>query len=177
MYQHCFPVTIGNVIFASTSGSVAIGLSSPGARLDVRAQGALSTDIAFRVRNSADTRNFLTVNGAGDVFNNGAQGVSGNAFFGENTGRSTTGLYNCFFGLEAGRDNSTGTNNSFFGVEAGRINSSASFNSFYGIQAGRSTTTGSYNSFFGGGAGYSNGGGTYNAFFGNAAGSGNTSGS
>lgn len=143
--------------------------------LEIKAKN--NSDIVFRVRNSTDTRNFLTVNGAGDVFNNGAQGVSGNAFFGENTGRSTTGLYNCFFGLEAGRDNSTGTNNSFFGVEAGRVNSSASFNSFYGIQAGRSTTTGSYNSFFGSGAGYSNGGGTYNAFFGNAAGSGNTSGS
>jgi hypothetical protein len=32
-------------------------------RLDVRAQGALSTDIAFRVRNSADTRNLITVRG------------------------------------------------------------------------------------------------------------------
>lgn len=32
-------------------------------RLDVRSQGALSTDIAFRVRNSADTRNLITVRG------------------------------------------------------------------------------------------------------------------
>jgi len=32
-------------------------------RLDVRAQGALSTDIAFRVRNSADTADILTVRG------------------------------------------------------------------------------------------------------------------
>ena len=32
-------------------------------RLDVRAQGALSTDIAFRVRNSADTLNLFAVNG------------------------------------------------------------------------------------------------------------------
>jgi hypothetical protein len=42
-----------------------IGTSTPGARLDVRAQGALSTDIAFRVRNSADTADILTVNGDG----------------------------------------------------------------------------------------------------------------
>jgi hypothetical protein len=34
-------------------------------RLDVRAQGALSTDIAFRVRNSADTANLLTQQGDG----------------------------------------------------------------------------------------------------------------
>jgi hypothetical protein len=32
-------------------------------RLDVRAQGALSTDIAFRVRNSADSATFFTVRG------------------------------------------------------------------------------------------------------------------
>jgi hypothetical protein len=34
-------------------------------RLDVRAQGALSTDIAFRVRNSADTADIFSVNGNG----------------------------------------------------------------------------------------------------------------
>jgi hypothetical protein len=36
-------------------------------RLDVRAQGALSTDIAFRVRNSADTYNILEVKGDGNI--------------------------------------------------------------------------------------------------------------
>lgn len=36
-------------------------------RLDVRAQGALSTDIAFRVRNSADTANILSVQGDGTI--------------------------------------------------------------------------------------------------------------
>jgi hypothetical protein len=36
-------------------------------RLDVRAQGALSTDIAFRVRNSADTGNHITVYGNDNV--------------------------------------------------------------------------------------------------------------
>jgi hypothetical protein len=36
-------------------------------RLDVRAQGALSTDIAFRVRNSADTDNIALVRGDGSV--------------------------------------------------------------------------------------------------------------
>jgi hypothetical protein len=34
-------------------------------RLDVRAQGALSTDVALRVRNSADTLNFAEFNGDG----------------------------------------------------------------------------------------------------------------
>jgi hypothetical protein len=36
-------------------------------RLDVRAQGALTTDIAFRVRNSADSANTLSVQGDGQV--------------------------------------------------------------------------------------------------------------
>jgi len=36
-------------------------------RLDVRAQGALSTDIAFRVRNSADTQNLISIAGDGRV--------------------------------------------------------------------------------------------------------------
>ena len=36
-------------------------------RLDVRAQGALVSDIAFRVRNSANTGNLAYINGIGDV--------------------------------------------------------------------------------------------------------------
>lgn len=36
-------------------------------RLDVRAQGALSTDIGFRVRNSANTQNSFEVNGLGEA--------------------------------------------------------------------------------------------------------------
>lgn len=36
-------------------------------RLDVRAQGALSTDVAFRVRNSANTANLLTVLGNNNI--------------------------------------------------------------------------------------------------------------
>jgi hypothetical protein len=37
------------------------------ARLDIRAQGALGTDIAFRVRNSADSANLLNVRGNGNI--------------------------------------------------------------------------------------------------------------
>jgi hypothetical protein len=65
-----FTGTIGNpsaktLIFQHLGGNVIIGAKIAGARLDVRAQGALSTDIAFRVRNSADTANLLSVNGVG----------------------------------------------------------------------------------------------------------------
>lgn len=44
------------------------GTATPQARLDVRAQGALSTDIAFRVRNSADTLNNFQVNGDNSIY-------------------------------------------------------------------------------------------------------------
>jgi hypothetical protein len=37
-------------------------------RLDVRAQGALSTDIAFRVRNSADSADIFSVRGNGNMY-------------------------------------------------------------------------------------------------------------
>jgi nitrogen fixation protein len=53
----------------SETGNFGIGAgASPGARLDVRAQGALTTDTAFRVRNSADTKNLATITGLGDVY-------------------------------------------------------------------------------------------------------------
>lgn len=44
-------------------GKVAISPDNPTAKLDVRAQGALSTDVVFRLRNSANTDDILTVNG------------------------------------------------------------------------------------------------------------------
>jgi hypothetical protein len=52
--------------FEAVTGNFGIGnVGSLGARLDVRAQGALSTDIAFRVRNSADTANISEFRGNG----------------------------------------------------------------------------------------------------------------
>ena len=45
-----------------------IGNNSPQARLDVRAQGALSTDIAFRVRNSADSADIFSLRGNGEMY-------------------------------------------------------------------------------------------------------------
>jgi hypothetical protein len=53
-----------NLFWDSTNSRLSIGQGlSPSARLDVRAQGTLSTDIAFRVRNSADTYNILACYG------------------------------------------------------------------------------------------------------------------
>lgn len=51
----------------NTNSRLAIGNSSPTARLHISAQGALSTDIALRVRNSANTGDLLNVLGNGNV--------------------------------------------------------------------------------------------------------------
>ncbi len=54
--------------FEAVTGNFGIGnVGTLGARLDVRAQGALSTDIAFRVRNSADNDNLIESAGNGLV--------------------------------------------------------------------------------------------------------------
>lgn len=60
-------LTTNPIFTINSSGTVGIGTeaSTPGARLDVRAQGALSTDIAFRVRNSADNDNLIESAGNG----------------------------------------------------------------------------------------------------------------
>ena len=49
------------------SGNTVIGTTTPQAKLDVRAQGNLSTDIAFRVRNSGDTGNLFAVRGDSNI--------------------------------------------------------------------------------------------------------------
>jgi hypothetical protein len=63
----------------SGTGNLGIGTYTAGARLDVKAQGALSTDIAFRVRNSADTDNLIDVAGNGLVkFRTGTERIEVN---------------------------------------------------------------------------------------------------
>lgn len=59
--------TFNSALITDNGSQVGIGASTTSARLDVRAQGALSTDIAFRVRNSADTQNLISIAGNGDV--------------------------------------------------------------------------------------------------------------
>ena len=67
--------TLGNNGVSSFSGNVNIGGGTNGARLDVRAQGALSTDLALRVRNSANTGDMFHVKGNGNV-QIGVNGIS-----------------------------------------------------------------------------------------------------
>lgn len=53
-----------NFVF-DASNQLVIGGHTGGAKIDVKAGGALSTDIAFRVRNSADSANIATIQGDG----------------------------------------------------------------------------------------------------------------
>jgi hypothetical protein len=56
------------------TNNIGIGQTSPTARLDILSQGALSTDLAFRIRNSANTADLLKIAGNGQavLFNNSA---------------------------------------------------------------------------------------------------------
>jgi nitrogen fixation protein len=70
-----------SLFWDNTNSRLGVGATpSTAARLDVRAQGALSTDIAFRVRNSADTFNLLSIDGVGLISGrtDGAGGFSMN---------------------------------------------------------------------------------------------------
>jgi hypothetical protein len=64
--NHGFYDASANLIMSLNSANRNVGIGATPAstvRLDVRAKGALSTDIAFRVRNSADTGNLFEVLG------------------------------------------------------------------------------------------------------------------
>lgn len=76
-------VTGGNLIIETNdsermrvqwSGEVGIGTNAPASRLDVRAQGALSTDSVFRIRNSANTIDILKIAGNGNLSYNASGG-------------------------------------------------------------------------------------------------------
>jgi hypothetical protein len=57
-----------NLFWDNTNSRLSIGQgNAPLARLDIRAQGILSTDIVFRIRNSSDSGNLLTFQGDGNV--------------------------------------------------------------------------------------------------------------
>jgi len=57
-----------SLFWDNTNARLGVGATpSTAVRLDIRAQGALSTDIAFRVRNSADSITTLAANGLGHI--------------------------------------------------------------------------------------------------------------
>lgn len=101
-----------------------IGQATPAARLDVLAQGALSTDIAFRVRNSADTADIISVQGNNTIVLTQYPKID-----------TTSGTFiqtNAFDSLFVGRGNSTISNysNTVFGTSNTLSNSVDNYNVF-----------------------------------------------
>jgi hypothetical protein len=158
-------VSIGQVAFGTASGvggdsglfwdntnkRLGVGTSTPTARLHVQAPGALSTDIVFRVRNSANTLDIIRAQG------------DGNVFVGLGAGNVNTGVNNSFFGIDAGRNNTTGANNTANGYQALRNNTTGANNTANGYQALFNNTTGANNTANG-----------YQALFNNTTGGSNT---
>ena len=133
--------------FTSTGLSIGYGTTTAAAKLDIKAQGALSTDIAFRVRNSADTANIVTIQGDG-AFTVGTYtspntklSVTGTTFGAYITGN--TGIY----------AQSNVTSGTLYAIDClGRASSGA--NTSYGIKATSDTT----------GVGSTNFAGRFNAY-------------
>jgi len=165
-----------NFIWDNSSKSLGLGATpSTSVRLDVRAQGALSTDIALRIRNSANTSNILQANGNGQVWANGTGAIATNTAFGEFTFNAlTTAMGNTAFGYNAIRNNltgiantafgngalqaSTGTSNTAVGFTAGQLNAGGTFNTYLGYAAGQNGTTASQSVFIGSSAGQNSNG-------------------
>lgn len=106
-------------------------------------------------------------------------GVASSVAGGTNAGavNDAAGIFNTFFGVNAGLINTSGNRNTFVGFNAGQANTTGVQNSFFGTAAGASNTTGLGNCFFGRNCGSSNTTGTNNIFFGHATGTSNVTGS
>jgi hypothetical protein len=173
--------TLGNNGITYFSGNTNIGGGTNGARLDVKAQGALSTDLALRIRNSANTLDIIRANGAGEVFIGlGAGNVNtgaNNTFIGISSGLvNTSGANNVGFGLNTLRANTTGQENVAISVNALLSNTTASYNIAIGINSVRTNTTGSANAGIGVNSLYENTTGSNNTAFGHGSSQKNTTG-
>jgi hypothetical protein len=123
--------------FINNNGMVIGNSTSPGARLDVRAQGALSTDLALRVRNSADNLDIIRATGAGDVF------------IGIGAGNSSTGANVTALGVNSLRSNTSGSHNTSFGHTALFSITTSAANTAMGSLALINLTSGDNNIAFG----------------------------
>lgn len=111
--------------------------SDPQARLDIRAQGNLSTDNILRVRDNSDTFDLFNINGAGDVYT--VRGTSLNStVFGFNSGRNLIGNANTFIGFASGGNTTTGGGNTFIGYRSGKLTNGQA-NTYIGHNSGVNT--------------------------------------
>ena len=117
--------TLGNSVIFESGSNIGIGTTSPSAKLHVTAPGALSTDIGFKVRNSADTADLFNVKGDGSFLLSSSGTIDGvfigtknnlnssltSVYFGQNSGTNITNAagtaFNVFIGGESGRSYTT----------------------------------------------------------------------
>ena len=160
-----------NLFWDNTNKRLGIGATpSTSVLLDLRTQGALSTDIALRIRNSANTADILNVNGKGQVWANGTGAIATNTAFGQFALNAlTTATGNTAFGYNSLNTNligagntafgngalqlSTGTSNTAVGYTAGQLNAGGTYNTYLGYAAGQYGTVASGSVFIGYGAG------------------------
>jgi hypothetical protein len=86
-------ISLTELMRLNTNGNLLINTTTDnGGKLQIKAPGALSTDIALRVRNSADTGDLMTVNGLGFITgNNTIQTTAGGMqVFGNSSNWGTT---------------------------------------------------------------------------------------
>jgi hypothetical protein len=132
----------------NTNKRLGVGATpSTSVRLDVRAQGALSTDIAFRVRNSADTQNIVEVDGDGGVILGLNASIKRNSgYIGIAIGNDAKGsAFGCSIGFNAGKNqDSTERRNVYIGADVassgtnatGQYNIGIGNNSLYRVTSG-----------------------------------------
>ena len=128
-----------NLFWDNTNKCLGIGATpDTSTRLDIRAQGALSTDITFRVRNSSNTANIFQINGLGCIWANGAGNQSQNTTFGQNAlDANTSGNNNSSFGFNTLTSVTTGSSNTALGVLALQLLTNTSENTAIGVAAGQ----------------------------------------
>jgi len=140
-----FDWTINTVrkMYLTSAGELGINRGvAPSAMLDVGADGALSTDIAFNVRNSADTADLFRIDGVGNVWANGKGSVQSNTIFGELALDGTDGgTNNCVFGYGAASSSNGLDDQVVIGRSAGALMSSAQKGVIIGSYAGGAVTT------------------------------------
>ena len=135
----------------SKLGRLSLGANMlDGAMLDIQAAGALSTDIALRVRNSANTADIVNINGVGDIaLGLGATGVTVSSYPFISIGSSAkASQYGISIGTDAGKNQDNGNTRNIYigsGVAAIGINQTAAENIGIGTNVLRSVTSGSNN--------------------------------
>ena len=90
-YQTFFTANVERIRINAAGNTLINTITDQGGKLQIKAPGALSTDIALKVRNSADSADLMTVNGAGWVTQNSLYGSNGTLFL--NTTDTATNDY------------------------------------------------------------------------------------